>query len=185
MEETRGQASSFMFPSRMSFDDFKRNFTKLEMCNLTPDTLQCDERHSWTVSVNEGRWVRGSSAGGCRNFPGRPSLFSTSSFYCSLYSSKSQNLANLSVFTSCVLQKRSGRTLSIGWSCTKRMTTQRMGTWPALSLWLWCRKVEGCSVIKEPDSSPLDFPSTRYWGHDSISLRFPKTLDKLMHTYWS
>jgi hypothetical protein len=22
------------------------------------------------VSVNEGRWVRGCSAGGCRNFPG-------------------------------------------------------------------------------------------------------------------
>ncbi|KAK5852820.1 hypothetical protein PBY51_006659 [Eleginops maclovinus] len=53
----------------MSFDEFKKNFTKLEMCNLTPDTLQCDERTSWTVSVNEGRWVRGSSAGGCRNFP--------------------------------------------------------------------------------------------------------------------
>uniref|UniRef100_A0A3Q2CKY5 Calpain-3 n=1 Tax=Cyprinodon variegatus TaxID=28743 RepID=A0A3Q2CKY5_CYPVA len=53
----------------MSFDDFKQTFTKLEMCNLTPDGLQGDERHSWTVSVNEGRWVRGSSAGGCRNFP--------------------------------------------------------------------------------------------------------------------
>ncbi|MED6288759.1 hypothetical protein CHARACLAT_029680, partial [Characodon lateralis] len=53
----------------MSFDDFKQTFTKLEMCNLTPDGLQGDERHTWTVSVNEGRWVRGSSAGGCRNFP--------------------------------------------------------------------------------------------------------------------
>ncbi|CAL8315506.1 unnamed protein product [Lota lota] len=53
----------------MSFDDFKKNYTKLEMCNLTPDTLQGDERHSWSVAVNEGRWVRGSSAGGCRNFP--------------------------------------------------------------------------------------------------------------------
>ncbi|XP_034017711.1 calpain-3b isoform X2 [Thalassophryne amazonica] len=53
----------------MSFEDFKKYFTKMEMCNLTPDTLQGDERHSWTVSVHEGRWVRGSSGGGCRNFP--------------------------------------------------------------------------------------------------------------------
>ncbi|KAK7907665.1 hypothetical protein WMY93_016277 [Mugilogobius chulae] len=53
----------------MSFADFKMYFTKLEICNLTPDAVQGEERHSWTVSVNEGRWVRGSSAGGCRNYP--------------------------------------------------------------------------------------------------------------------
>ncbi|XP_032882587.1 calpain-3 isoform X2 [Amblyraja radiata] len=53
----------------MSFDDFKRNFTKLEICNLTPDALDDDKLHKWTVSINEGRWVRGCSAGGCRNYP--------------------------------------------------------------------------------------------------------------------
>ncbi|XP_072342756.1 calpain-3-like isoform X7 [Scyliorhinus torazame] len=53
----------------MSFDDFKRNFTKLEICNLTPDALGDDKLHKWTVSINEGRWVKGCSAGGCRNYP--------------------------------------------------------------------------------------------------------------------
>ncbi|XP_078263215.1 calpain-3 [Rhinoraja longicauda] len=53
----------------MSFDDFKKNFTKLEICNMTPDALDDDKLHKWTVSINEGRWVRGCSAGGCRNYP--------------------------------------------------------------------------------------------------------------------
>ena len=69
----------FFLLRRMSFDDFKTCYTKLEMCNLTPDTLQGDERTSWTVAVNEGRWVRGSSAGGCRNCPGRNDLIVMSS----------------------------------------------------------------------------------------------------------
>uniref|UniRef100_A0A8C0UET5 Calpain-3 n=1 Tax=Cyanistes caeruleus TaxID=156563 RepID=A0A8C0UET5_CYACU len=53
----------------ISFQDFMRHFTKLEICNLTPDTLEVDKFQTWTVSVNEGRWVRGCSAGGCRNYP--------------------------------------------------------------------------------------------------------------------
>ncbi|XP_021038130.1 calpain-3 isoform X6 [Mus caroli] len=53
----------------MSYDDFVYHFTKLEICNLTADALESDKLQTWTVSVNEGRWVRGCSAGGCRNFP--------------------------------------------------------------------------------------------------------------------
>uniref|UniRef100_A0A8C4Q1F2 Calpain-3 n=1 Tax=Eptatretus burgeri TaxID=7764 RepID=A0A8C4Q1F2_EPTBU len=53
----------------MTFEDFKRNFTKLEICNLTPDALSDEQTHKWTVSISEGRWVRGCSAGGCRNYP--------------------------------------------------------------------------------------------------------------------
>ncbi|XP_039183118.1 calpain-3 isoform X2 [Crotalus tigris] len=53
----------------ISFKDFLRYFTKLEICNLTPDTLEADKLHTWTVSVTEGQWVRGSTAGGCRNYP--------------------------------------------------------------------------------------------------------------------
>uniref|UniRef100_A0AAY4EUV5 Calpain-3 n=1 Tax=Denticeps clupeoides TaxID=299321 RepID=A0AAY4EUV5_9TELE len=53
----------------MNFEGFQNTFTKLEICNLTPDTLQDDTPANWIVTVNEGRWVKGSSAGGCRNFP--------------------------------------------------------------------------------------------------------------------
>ncbi|XP_060772343.1 calpain-3b [Neoarius graeffei] len=53
----------------MYFEEFQKTFTKLEICNLTPDTLQDDKLLKWTVSANEGRWVRGCSAGGCRNYP--------------------------------------------------------------------------------------------------------------------
>ncbi|KAG7206290.1 hypothetical protein KM043_003666 [Ampulex compressa] len=56
----------------MSFQDFTRYFTQLEICNLNPDSLTEDAlsagKKKWEMSVFEGEWVRGVTAGGCRNF---------------------------------------------------------------------------------------------------------------------
>nr|XP_034171888.1 calpain-A-like isoform X2 [Osmia lignaria] len=56
----------------MSFQDFTKYFTQLEICNLNPDSLTEDDLNAgkkrWEMSVFEGEWVRGVTAGGCRNF---------------------------------------------------------------------------------------------------------------------
>ncbi|XP_063232270.1 calpain-B-like isoform X8 [Bacillus rossius redtenbacheri] len=57
----------------ISYDDFKRHFSRLEICNLNPDSLSEEEtaakgKRRWEMSMFEGEWVRGVTAGGCRNF---------------------------------------------------------------------------------------------------------------------
>uniref|UniRef100_A0A7M4FGZ5 Calpain 9 n=1 Tax=Crocodylus porosus TaxID=8502 RepID=A0A7M4FGZ5_CROPO len=52
----------------MKFEDFKMHFDKVEICNLTPDALEGNAAQKWEVTVHQGSWVRGSTAGGCRNF---------------------------------------------------------------------------------------------------------------------
>lgn len=54
----------------MEFEDFKRNYDKVEICNMSPDSLTEDTKHQWAVNVFEGNWIRGSTAGGCRNYIG-------------------------------------------------------------------------------------------------------------------
>ncbi len=61
---------------RMSFDDYVRNFEKMEICNLGPDVM--DEIYQmtgvkaggqvWATNTHEGSWIRNRSAGGCRNY---------------------------------------------------------------------------------------------------------------------
>ncbi|XP_014612871.1 PREDICTED: calpain-B isoform X2 [Polistes canadensis] len=56
----------------ISLQDFKTYFTQLEICNLNPDSLTENDinagKKRWEMSVFEGEWVRGVTAGGCRNF---------------------------------------------------------------------------------------------------------------------
>uniref|UniRef100_H3CHJ6 calpain-2 n=1 Tax=Tetraodon nigroviridis TaxID=99883 RepID=H3CHJ6_TETNG len=53
----------------MSFNDFCRHYSRIEVCTLTPDTILDDSVKHWSVSKFDGTWRRGSTAGGCRNHP--------------------------------------------------------------------------------------------------------------------
>ncbi|XP_033831568.1 calpain-9 [Periophthalmus magnuspinnatus] len=52
----------------MEFEDFKRNYDTVEICNMTPDALSDDTKRHWEVNLFEGSWIRGATAGGCRNY---------------------------------------------------------------------------------------------------------------------
>ncbi|XP_016856754.1 calpain-8 isoform X1 [Homo sapiens] len=53
----------------MSLSDFVRQFSRLEICNLSPDSLSSEEVHKWNLVLFNGHWTRGSTAGGCQNYP--------------------------------------------------------------------------------------------------------------------
>jgi calpain, invertebrate len=56
----------------MTLKDFLTYFDEMEICNLTADCLVEEEGDEtilkWNTIEGEGEWVKGKSAGGCRNF---------------------------------------------------------------------------------------------------------------------
>lgn len=53
----------------MSYRDFCRHYSRIEVCTLTPDAILDDSIKHWSTSKFDGTWRRGSTAGGCRNNP--------------------------------------------------------------------------------------------------------------------
>ncbi|XP_031154478.1 calpain-2 catalytic subunit-like [Sander lucioperca] len=53
----------------MSYSDFLDQFSHLDICNLTPDTLTKKTIKRWSYAAFEGAWRVGSTAGGCRKYP--------------------------------------------------------------------------------------------------------------------
>ncbi|KAL3968398.1 C-type lectin superfamily 4 member G [Sarotherodon galilaeus] len=51
----------------MTFEDFCKFYTDLDICGLKPDFIDGKSSAQWKTSVYEGRWVAGTTAGGCIN----------------------------------------------------------------------------------------------------------------------
>ena len=59
----------------MAFPDFIKNFEKMEMCHLGPQSLEADQlggkqKSRWEMCLENGEWKKRLNAGGCRNFLG-------------------------------------------------------------------------------------------------------------------
>uniref|UniRef100_A0A669F087 Calpain catalytic domain-containing protein n=1 Tax=Oreochromis niloticus TaxID=8128 RepID=A0A669F087_ORENI len=51
----------------MAIEDFCKFYTDLDICGLKPDFIDGKSSAQWKTSVYEGRWVAGTTAGGCIN----------------------------------------------------------------------------------------------------------------------
>lgn len=61
---------------RMDVDDFKRYFSRMELCHLGPESghfgrsfrMSDSAKTCWEMTKEEGEWICNVTAGGCRNF---------------------------------------------------------------------------------------------------------------------
>jgi len=71
----------------MSFQDFAKNFSKLEICNLGPDSAADAAQKRFQMTAHEGCWKRRVNAGGCRNYLSQYSSLSASATVSEICSS--------------------------------------------------------------------------------------------------
>lgn len=55
----------------MSIEDFETQFVELVICKLTPDLMSHENGKEWTLSMQTGKWVAGSTAGGRMTYTGK------------------------------------------------------------------------------------------------------------------
>lgn len=55
-------------------DDFCKYYADLDICCMCPEFLDGSTSCHWKASVYESRWVAGTTAGGCMNFPGNSKM---------------------------------------------------------------------------------------------------------------
>lgn len=65
---------TFSVCHRISYSDFVKTFSHLEVVHLDSDTSRDEpslhHKNTWQMRLYQGAWQRGVSAGGCRNNPG-------------------------------------------------------------------------------------------------------------------
>ena len=93
----------------MAFQDFSKHFQKVEICNLSPESLSeevltAQSKKKWEMNVEHGSWTRRVNAGGCRNYLGIRLLYTSLysvlvSISCpkALYHQESDNLFRITV----------------------------------------------------------------------------------------
>lgn len=65
---------------RISYSDFVKTFTHLEVVHLDAETSRDEpslhSKHTWQMKLYQGSWRRGVTAGGCRNNEGSYAVYS-------------------------------------------------------------------------------------------------------------
>uniref|UniRef100_A0A8C3L4J3 Calpain 14 n=1 Tax=Chrysolophus pictus TaxID=9089 RepID=A0A8C3L4J3_CHRPC len=93
----------------MSLQDFKIHFVDVVICKLTPDLVSQEDGKKWMYSLKNGRWVKGSTAGGSLGFS-KGMFWMNPQYWLNILASEDskRNLGSCSVVIS-LMQKHSSK----------------------------------------------------------------------------